>query len=428
MPRQSQVHFRLKIKGKEEKDTLYPIYMQFIYSGRRLKFSFGQMIKPSDWNKSKQRVKKKDATTLDGKFALNDLLDSLENICTKTYNESLKNGIPAPEVLKDAMESFINHNHHDASKPTLFTLADRFIHGEIKNKGKEKSKGSLDNYAAVVKHLKDFEAATKYRVDFETITLDFFYTYTTYLQKKKGLAVNTIAKDISILKVFMGEALDLGYTKNMQFKHKKFSFSEEETEHVYVTEEELHKLYKFKIENKKMEQVRDLFIFGAWVGLRFSDFSTIKPENIVNIEGDRFIKIITQKTKEFVIIPCNPLVLEILDKYSYNTNSLPKALSNQKFNDYIKDVCESAGMNEKGRLSTRPDMKLYQVISSHTARRSFATNYYLQGFPTIDLMNITGHKTEKSFLRYIRMSKSDTAKRLNEHIKKNWSEKMLRVA
>ena len=428
MPRQPQVHFRLKIKGKEDKNAKYPIYLQFIYNGNRLFYSFGQMVHPGDWNASKQRVKRKETTTADGKFALNDLLDNLSRLCEKTYNESLKNGIPTPSIIKEALEAFINQNHNDGTGPTIYSLADRFIDGEIKHKGKEKSKGSLQNYAAVVKHLKAFAIKMKYPLSFETINLDFFYKYTSFLSKDLHLAVNTIAKDISIIKVFMGEAVDLGYTKNMQFKHSKFTYSEEETDQIYLTEKELHMLYKFKIENKKLEQVRDLFVFGAWVGLRFSDFSNIKPENIINIEGDHFIKIITQKTKELVIIPCNPVVLDIFSKYSHNTNKLPKTLSNQKFNDYIKDVCKLAGMEEKGRLSTKPDITLYNAISSHTARRSFATNYYLQGFPTIDLMKITGHRTEKAFLKYIRVSKLDTAKRLNAHIKKNWSEKILRVA
>ena len=85
-------------------------------------------------------------------------------------------------------------------------------------------------------------------------------------------------------------------------------------------------------------------------------------------------------------------------------------------------------MNEKGRLSSKPENELWKSVSSHTARRSFATNYYLQGFPTIDLMKITGHKTERAFLKYIKVSKLDTARRLNEHIKRNWSEKMLKIA
>ena len=179
--------------------------------------------------------------------------------------------------------------------------------------------------------------------------------------------------------------------------------------------------------NKKLEEVRDLFIFGAWVGLRFSDFSNIKPENIIQIDGDYFIKTITQKTIELVIIPCNPVIMEIFEKYADRPNKLPKTISNQKFNDYIKDVCKLAELNEVGRISARPKDILADLVSSHTARRSFATNYYLQGFPTIDLMKITGHKTERSFLKYIRVSKLDTAKRLSDHIKANWSKKLLSV-
>lgn len=434
MPRQPEIHYRLKPLDKNGRQL---IYLDFAYNKQRLRYSFGQFVDPKDWNDKKELVKNKQATTDDGKFKLNDLLESLKKVCSKTYNESLKNGIPEPEVLRTAMDAFINQNHNDVSKPTLYSLADRFVSGEIKNKGKEKSQSSLDNYAAVLKHLKEFEVVKKYRIDFDTITLDFFYSYITFL-RSKNLAVNTIAKDISILKVFMGEAVDMEYTDNLKFRHKKFSFNEEETDQIYLKEEELHQLYRFDLsKNKKLEQVRDLFIFGAWVGLRISDYSNIKRENIKQIDGDYFIDMTTQKTKDQVIIPCNPVVLEIFEKYSHNPNKLPKAISDQKFNEYIKEACKLAGeddinpvksMIEKGRLNSKPELMLWQCVSSHTCRRSFATNYYLQGFPTIDLMKVTTHKTERSFLKYIRVSKLDTAKRMAAHIKENWSKKLLRVA
>ena len=428
MPRKPQVNFRLK---PEDNDGLSNIVLDFAYQKRRLRYGFGQSIKPKDWNEKKQRVKDKLATTNDGKFALNDMLDNLESTCLRAYSEALKDGIPDTNILKHALDTLIDKNHNNAAvsnKPTLFSLAQRFINGEIKFRGKDKSQSSLDNYSAVTKHLKAYQTFSKLRVDFDTIDLDFFYSYVNYLKHKQKLAVNTIAKDISIIKVFMGEAVDLEYTDNMKFRHKKFAFNEEETDNVYLTEDELTQLYALKIANKKLEEVRDLFIFGAWVGLRFSDFSNIKPENIIQIYGDFFIKMITQKTKELVIIPCNPVVMEIFEKYANRPNRLPKTISNQKFNEYIKDVCKLAEFNEKGRVSTKPKEILADLVSSHTARRSFATNYYLQGFPTIDLMKITGHKTERSFLKYIRVSKLDTAKRLSEHIKANWSRKLMSVA
>ncbi|MCX6204808.1 MAG: site-specific integrase [Bacteroidetes bacterium] len=427
MPRKPQVNFRLKPEGK---DGFSNIVLDFAYQKRRLRYEFGQSVKPNDWNNKKQRVKNKQTTTNDGKFALNDMLDNLEVTCLRTYSESLKDGIPDPNILKRTLDLLIDKNHNNtevSNKPTLFSLAQRFIDGEIKFKGKDKSQSSLDNYSAVTKHLREYQVYSKFRVDFDTIDLDFFYSYVSYLKNNKKLSVNTIAKDISIIKVFMGEAVDLEYTDNMKFKHKKFAYNEEETDHVYLTEEELTKLYELKIANKKLDEVRDLFVFGAWVGVRFSDFSNIKPENIVKIEGDYFIKMITQKTKELVIIPCNPVVVEIFEKYADRVNKLPKTISNQKFNDYIKDVCKLAKFTEKGRVSAKPKETLAGLVSSHTARRSFATNYYLQGFPTLDLMKITGHKTERSFLKYIRVSKLDTAKRLSAHIKEKWSKKLLAV-
>lgn len=216
-------------------------------------------------------------------------MDNLKRVCVKAYNEALQTGTPTPEQLRIHLQDFVNKNHHEeevaAGIPTIFRLADRFIAGEIKFKGKDKSKSSLQNYAAVTKHLKEFQNKIKYQVNFESINLDFFYKYVTYLNEIAKLAPNSIAKDIAILKVFMGEAVDLGYTNNMQFKHKKFAYNEIDTDQVYLTEKEIIDLYRFDLsDNKKLEQVKDMFVFGAWVGLRFSDFSNIKPENIVQID------------------------------------------------------------------------------------------------------------------------------------------------
>lgn len=428
MPRNSSVNYYLTTKDEDGKCS---IFLQYVYAGHRLKFSFGQRVKPGNWNKAKQRVKNNRETTEDSKFLLNDLLDNLEKVCISAYNSEIKNGIPKPATLKKYLQDFLYQNHNDdgPDTPSLFKLIERFKAGEIKSKGKDKSKGSLQNYHAVMKHLQQFQAKHRAPVNFDSIDLDFFYRYTAFLKNGLNLSHNTVAKDIRLLKVFMGEAVDLGYTDNLQFKHKKFSYAEVDTDAVYLKEKEIIDLYRFDLSHsKKLEQVRDLFVFGCFVGLRFSDFSDIKPENIIKMDGEYFIKLYTKKTQDLVIIPCSPVVLDIFKKYDSNRNKLPKSLSNQKFNDYIKEACKLAGMEEKGRLATNPELELSQCISSHTARRSFATNYYLQGFPTIDLMKITGHKTEKAFLKYIRVTKLDTAKRLSQFIKKNWSEKMLRVA
>lgn len=418
------------------------IYLQMKYSGKRLVFAFGQTIAPANWSKAKQRVKNNRQTTRDGQHSLNDLLDNLERECQQAYNEELARGIPAVQTLKMRLDAFMNQNSGQdrPADPKFYELCDRFISGEIKNKGKDKSHNTLKNYVTTKGHLKKFDEETRFGISFDNITLDFFYKYVDFLKKTLGLGPNTIAKDITVLKTVLRRAVKLKYTTNIEWQDEEFVYAEENVDAVYLTEKEIIDLYRFDFsQDKRLEQVKDLFVFGCFVGLRFSDYSNIRPENIVNIDGDLFIKVTTQKTKELVIIPCNPIVLEIFEKYKDNPNRLPKAISNQKFNEYLKGnpnkagkgrtgVCQLAGMTEKGRLSTDPGLELWQCISSHTARRSFATNYYLSGFPTIDLMKITGHKTEKAFLKYIRVTKLDTARRLGEHIKKAWASKMLKIA
>lgn len=417
------------LKKAEESTGRSLIYLQFKYRGKKLVYSFGQTIDKKNWNANKQRVKNNRQTSGEGDHILNDLLDGLEEICETSYKAELKNGVPTADKLRGYLTAFVNRNNgKDPDGPNLFKLIDRFIAGEIKNKGRVKSKGTLNNYRAVKKHLQDFQVKSRSKVDFDSVSLDFFYKYTTFLKDQAELSNNTIAKDIRILKVFMGEAVDLGYTNNNQFRHKKFSYEEDETDAVYLTDKEIHRLFNHKFENKKLDQVKDLFVFGCCVGLRFSDYAHVKPENIVKVDGEDFIKIITQKTGELVIIPTNPIVLEIFEKYKENHNRLPRSISNQKFNNYIKDACKEAGLEEKGRLSTAPKLELWQSISSHTCRRSFATNLYLEGFPVLEIMKVTGHKTEKAFYKYIRHSKLDSAMRLNAHIKTMWSKKLLKVA
>jgi integrase len=431
MPRRSSVHFRLRQPNKQ---GLYNIQLVYKYHRNELKFQFGQFVKKEDWNYNKERVKNKTTTTSDGKFYLNDLLEKLEKLCEKTINERISIEIPTPDYIKQVLWQSIDRNRKGLTEEPLVTLkslAKVFISGEIKSKsGNDKSKATLENYEAVLAHLIEFEKKKKYRVDFDTITHDFFNKYVDFLRheatynkgKVKGLKRNTIAKDISILKVFMNEAVKREYTTNMKFRD--FTFGEEEVEHVYLTELELDTIYNLEIENKKLREVRDLFIVGAWLGLRYSDLTNIKKENIIEEDGVKFISLITQKTKEKVIIPCHHIVLEIMEKYKEYPNSLPPDKSNQKFNDYIKIVCELAGFTQLGRLTSKPNKPLYLCISSHTARRSFATNYYLQGFPTIDLMKITGHQNEETFLKYIKVSKKDSALRLSEHQRK-WKKRLL---
>ena len=122
------------------------------------------------------------------------------------------------------------------------------------------------------------------------------------------------------------------------------------------------------------------------------------------------------KTGKLVIIPIHFRVMEILNKYKFD---LPRSISNQKMNDYLKIIGHKAGINDPISMSkieggirvTRTSPK-HELISTHTARRSGATNMYLAGISTLSIMKITGHKTEKAFMRYIQMTEEDNAIKL----------------
>lgn len=415
----AKVSFRLKEPGSSSESL---IYLFFSYRGEVLKYSTSENINPLNWSFKLQRAKKNTATTKNKKYALNDFLDTLSDKCESIYNESLKNGVPSKEFIKQKLTDYVNRQNQTddetGQKSSLHELIDRFTTGEIFTvDGRKKAYSTLQTYKSTQNHLIEFEKKYRYPLNFDTITLDFFDKFNNYLIKQ-GIGNNSRSKYVKTLKVFMTEAVERELTTNLAFQRKKFNVKRTETEAIYLNNDEIQKLYKYDLSDRKgLEKVRDLFVLGCHVGLRFSDFSRIKPENIVTIEGEKFIKIQTQKTHERVIIPFNPIITEIFKKYK---GKIPTPISNQKFNDYIKDIAELAELNETGKLYKSPDKQLYECISSHTARRSFATNLYLSGFPTLDIMKITGHKTEKSFMQYVKVSKEETAKRLSKHHKKTF--------
>lgn len=434
------VNFYLK---KPDESGLSLIYLQFKFQTKKVVFSFGTSIDPKDWNKKKQRAKSDKLTSGQGQY-INDTLNDLERVCLEAYRKQLINGSREPLAIKQALSDYTTGGAGE-DRNSLRKLIDRFCEGEIlissgKKAGKSRSYSTLKNFKLTRSRLLDFEREKKYLLTYDNITLDFYEKLLAYLRSKKekeeksgeyvrAISDSSIGNTIKDLKTIMGVAVDREYTNNMQFKKKAFAKLTEDTDAVYLTWDEILKVYRFDLAPyPSLDAVRDLFIFGCCVGLRYSDYSAVKPENIVKDNGDYFIKMKTQKTNELVYIPCNPIVLEIFAKYKDRQNKLPKAISNQKFNDYIKEVCKLAGLKETGRLQAEADLQLWECVSSHTARRSFATNLYLEGFPVIDLMRITGHKTESAFLTYIKVSKLDTARRLATHTKKNWSEKLLRVA
>ncbi|MCB0745912.1 MAG: integrase catalytic domain-containing protein, partial [Ignavibacteriae bacterium] len=181
----------------------------------------------------------------------------------------------------------------------------------------------------------------------------------------------------------------------------------------YLNEQELQTLINLDLsKQKQLDRIRDLFIVGCYTGLRFSDFSQLRPEHIMG----NTIRIKTQKTDHWVTIPLFNPVKDIIEKYKDTPHVLPKSVTNQTMNRRLKDLGELAGMDQdmlkirnSGKKRIEDVQPKFQFISTHTARRSFATNMFKRGIPSRVIMQITGHKTEKAFSTYIKISQEENA-------------------
>ena len=204
------------------------------------------------------------------------------------------------------------------------------------------------------------------------------------------------------------------------YKNKNFKTVREEVNNIYLSEEELQRMIDLDLSyNRSLERVRDLFIVGCYTGLRFSDFSELKKENIV---GKTF-KVKTIKTNEWVTIPLIDIVQNIMNKYKENGNSLPKSCVNQTMNKHLKEIGRRAKINDsflkvrtKGRERVEQTFCKYELITTHTARRSFATNMFKRGVPSRVIMKITGHRTERAFSTYIKVSQDENAEMMLRYL------------
>lgn len=422
-------NFKYYLKDvNSESDT--PVLLYIRYEGKRLKYYIGESINPKYWNAKEGKARAVSSFPTHKEF--NDRLRTWKEDCEKLFLSSCtKLGrFPNPIELKNEIDLEIKKIPETSTTvdESFLGLFQRFIDESengtrVKRKTNQRfDKRSIQKYNTVKSSLTVFDKS--YKLTFERINEKFYTDYLAFL-RKKNFSTNNEGKYIQVIKTFMRWATDKGFNTNMFFTSTNFTASKVPGFSIYLNESEIMDIYKKDLsQTPHLERVRDLFIVGCWTGLRFSDFTSIKPENI---EGE-FLRIKTFKTGETVIIPIHHLVKEIMAKYKNKyPNSLPPAISNQKMNKYLKDIAKEVDSlktditaeYERAGLKVTEKRKKHDLVTTHTARRSFATNVYKSGFPAISLMKITGHKTEKAFLLYIKTTPEDNAKRLMDHWRKS---------
>ncbi len=390
----AKVNFYLK-ESNAKTDTL--IYLFFSYEGNRLKYSTGEVVNPKNWNSERQRVKK----GAKGSFEINNLLDNLEAEIKQVYREAVLNKVKISiDYLRLNLDKRTNPKISD--KNGFFDYFNEFI--EVQRP--TKSFRTIQKYNTLKNHLNDFQVKKRFIVEFDKIDNRFYEILTAYYIKDLNLLNNSSAKYIKTLKTFLHWATDRGYNKNHTFQ--KFKAQEKDADIIYLSENELFKLYYLNLEeNTKLKNVRDTFCFGCFTGLRFSDIQKLRKENIKGEE----IHMVSEKTSERINIPLNEFALNILERNNY---SLP-VISNQKTNEFLKELGEFAELYEpviltkfKGAEEIQITKLKYEFITTHTARRTFVTLSLEKGMRPEVVMKITGHKEYSTFKKYIKIVSKTT--------------------
>lgn len=291
-------------------------------------------------------------------------------------------------------------------------------------KTSEKSNALIRRYKWTALLISLFEKEKGVKIYTSSFDHDTIYQYVHFLEnryiskkKNKPLLRSTIIGYVDVLKTLLIIAKDMGYHVKLSGV-KELRLNSEDSKAIYLPIEDIKRINDLKM-NKNRSQVRDLFVIGCFTALRFSDYSSLNGSNF-DLKNNQ-IHILTQKTKEPVIIPMHPIVREVIDRNG-GYDFLRYDKSHFSFNKLLKKIMHDAGFTEKiliertrGGKIIREEKFKYELISSHTARRSGATNMFLSGIPVFRIMLITGHATESSFFYYIRINKEENAKYLSEH-------------
>lgn len=260
-------------------------------------------------------------------------------------------------------------------------------------------------------HLQLFSLATQTSV-YTNLNEQIMENFAYYLLEQ-NLMLSTVKNNVSRIKYLISKAHRAGYETDLAIDD--FATQDEEAAAIFLTMREILKIHHYTGLTRREIEIKDYFIIGCLTALRFSDYSRLQAKNFIRNK----IVIKTKKTNTPVQIPIHPIVKEIIQKYG---KQLPPPPSIQHFNREIKLICKKIGFSKKllyertiGHTRVSKLIPKYQFISSHTARRSAATNMYLSGILAFRIMLITGHKTEKSFFRYIRITREENVKVLARH-------------
>jgi len=397
------------------------IILLFRIYGTKFQYSTGQKINPAHWDKKKRRAKPGRAypKSKELNYLLNNLEITTQNAYRKFINDNGENDVNFDDLkrsLKHALDKFLKKDISKAAPMDFFEFVEATI--EERKRSPEFEGNTTKDYSKVLNRIKEFTQQSRRRTTFETIDLEWAIDFREWcFAPPRQYSTNYVHDIIKTIRTFLNEATERGLNRNMAFKSRRFQIPTEEVTHIYLSEEELDEVYQLDL-SARLDKARDLFIVACFTGLRFSDLSQISVDNIVQLQGEDYLRVKTKKTGARVTVPIHAYVSAIFEKWG----GPPPVISHQKFNSYIKELCllTSWGNNTvivtKSVGGKRVDQRIRKadLVVTHTGRRSFATNAFKSGVPVKMIMKITGHTTEKAFYKYIRIDDEESAVIVNQ--------------
>ena len=386
-----------------------PIRMRVNFASKRIEFTTGYRIDVAKWDSDKQRVRngctnklKQSASEINA--SLLGYYTEVQEIFKKFEVEEI---MPTPEQIKEAFNALhrpIEEVKQRKSTPNAFyKVFDEFV----RDCGRQNdwTDSTYEKFAAVKNHLMNFR---------DGLTFDFFdekglNDYVTYLRDVKEMRNSTIGKQLSFLKWFLRWAFKKDVHQNNAYDSYKPKLKSTQKKIIFLTWEELNKLREFEIPAAKqaLDRVRDVFLFQCFTGLRYSDVFNLRRSDI---KGDH-IEVTTVKTSDSLIIELNKHSKAILDKYkdvAFEDDKVLPVITNQKMNDYLKELAELAGIDEPVRQTYyRGNERIdevtpkYALLGTHAGRRTFICNALALGIPPQVVMKWTGHSDYKAMKPYI---------------------------
>ncbi len=389
------VKFYIEIRNNrsKSKDKDLPIYLYYTFDKKRFQYNTGLRTDVNLWDRKKQKVK---ASAI-GAFEINMMLEMLSEKAYRTYREARLQGfIPSIQYFKTLFSLETSQ-----LKKSFFGFYKEFL----EDKALRLTESSLKKYNTNYNHLKNFQRVKNYTLEFSSINDDFFKKYLGYMLNDLGHTNNTINRNLKVLKTFLNWASQKGY--NLLSFYKNFHFRGYDGEVIYLTRDELIDLYNMKFINKRLERVRDAFCFGCFTGLRFSDVKNLKKQDV----RDGYIRSYSIKTKDQLSIPLNPYSRAILEKYKrYDEQYSLPVLSNQRMNEYLKEIGKLAGLDTEinivrfqGAKRIEKIMPKYELLTTHIARKTFVTLAFQKNIPAETIMKITNHKKHDTLKRYMKI-------------------------